>query len=300
MIIPPYLKSGDSIAIVATARKIDKAPINLAVNQLKAQGFNVILGSNLYAEQHQFAGTDLERAQNFQWALDTKEVKAIFCARGGYGTIKMCNLVDWSAFKQNPKWIVGYSDPTVLHAQANKLGVCSLHATMPINYSSNTPTAFETMISALKGNTPEPLTMTHHPFNQKGKANGELIGGNLSMIYSLMGTPYQLDTDGKILLLEDLDEFLYHIDRMMMTLKYGGLLDNLSGLVVGGMTEMKDNTIAFGANAAEIIRKACLSYNFPIAFNLPVGHIDDNRALKLGQSYQLEVNARESYFSCNV
>lgn len=297
--IPSYLKPGDSVAIVATARKIDHKSVNQAKIVLESQGYIVSLGEHLFDSLNQFAGHEEARAADFQAALDDDQIKAILCARGGYGTIKMIDLLDWSAFQSRPKWIVGYSDPTVLHNFLSNQGVASIHGTMPINYTSNTESALKSLFNALAGVPKENVKITCHVLNRAGSAEGQLVGGNLSMIYSTMGTPYQLKTKDKILFLEDLDEYLYHIDRMMMNLRLSGALKELRGLVIGGMTDMNDNAIPYGLNAEEIIKSTVEDYNYPVMFGFPAGHIDDNRALKLGCNYALIVDEDHAYFSCN-
>ena len=284
---PPYLQAGDRIAIVSTARFAERAAVEPAFELLKEWGYQVELGDYLFQPHHQFAGSDEQRAQSFQQALDDPGIKAIVCLRGGYGSVRVIDRLDFS--KAEPKWIIGYSDVTVLHSHLHqKIGWESLHATMPVNFMTNTPEAIASLKNALTGN----LT-THrfssHPLNRKGYAIGPLVGGNLSIIYSLMGSSSHLETKGKILFLEDLDEYLYHIDRMMWNLKRSGMLKGLAGLIVGGMTDMNDNTIPFGASAEEIIRDSVAEYNFPVAFGFPAGHQADNRTLIMGRKAELSV-----------
>lgn len=296
--IPPYLKQGDKVAIIASARKIERSIVEEARSLLESKGYQVIYGHNLFKESDQFAGTDLQRARDFQEALNDDQIKAILCVRGGYGTIKMIGQIDWSRFVISPKWIVGYSDPTIFHNFLSNQGIASLHATMPVNYTSSTTEAIDALFNSLDGTDLNEVKIKNNKLNRQGIAKGPLVGGNLSMIYSTMGTPYQLNTRGKILFLEDLDEYLYHIDRMMMNLKLSGLLSHLKGLVIGAMTDMKDNPIPFGKSAEEIIKEAVSSYDYPVMFDYPAGHISDNRALKMACNYQLEVNEFDAYFSC--
>lgn len=291
MIIPAYLKPGDSVAIIATARKISQEEIQPAVALLESYGLSVLLGPNLFAVEHQFAGSDEQRTHDLQWALNHKEVKAIIIARGGYGTVRLINHLDFTGFINHPKWLVGYSDVTVLHNAIHKLGVASLHATMPINFNKN-EVATNSLMDALFGKH-KMVYATHHPLNRSGKAKAPIVGGNLSLLYSLCGTKYDIDTKEKILFIEDLDEYLYHIDRMMMQLKLSGKLEYLEGLIVGGMTDMKDNAIPFGRTAEEIIFDAVKEYDFPVCFNYPAGHIDRNMALFFGEEGFLSVKPEE-------
>lgn len=289
MIQPAYLKQGDQVAIIATARKISQEELQAAVTFLESYGLSVVFGKHLFAIENQYAGSDAQRAEDLQWALDDPSIKAVFMARGGYGTVRLMEAVSFDGFLKNPKWIVGYSDITVLHNIAHRYGVETLHATMPINFYKHEE-ATRSMMQALMGGL-NYTTVQAHPLNRKGKASGEIVGGNLSLIYSLSGTKYDIDTAGKILFIEDLDEYLYHIDRMMMQLKLSGKLEHLAGLVVGGMTDMKDNLVPFGKSAEEIILDAVKDYHFPVCFHFPAGHIDHNMALYLGRKTKLEVHA---------
>lgn len=291
MTIPAYLNSGDSVAIIATARKISPEEIQPAVALLQNYGLNVLLGPNLFAAEHQFAGNDEQRTQDLQWALNHKEIKAIIIARGGYGTVRLVNHIDFREFKNHPKWLVGYSDVTVLHHAIHRQDIATLHATMPINFHKNEE-ATSSLMSALFGKH-KIVQAEHHPLNRSGKAKAPIVGGNLSLLYALNGTKYDIDTREKILFIEDLDEYLYHIDRMMMQLKLSGKLQYLEGLIVGGMSDMKDNTIPFGKTAEEIVYDAVKEYDFPVCFNFPAGHIDRNIALFLGEEGFLSVKPEE-------
>lgn len=289
---PPSLKKGDKIAIISTARKIFKIELEPAVAIIKSWGLEPVFGKNLFNENHQFSGTTKERVADLQNALDNSEIKAIICARGGYGTVQVIDQIDFSNFKKNPKWIVGYSDVTVLHNHINtNFNIQTLHASMPINFATNTKEALESLKETLFGALPI-YTCDVDELNRFGEVMGELVGGNLSIIYSLIGTPSQLNTKGKILFLEDLDEYLYHIDRMMMNLKRAGLLKDLKGLIVGGMSDMNDNTVPFGKTAKQIIFEAVQEYNYPVCFEFPAGHIKDNRALMMGARINLLVEKK--------
>lgn len=295
MITPEFLKPGDKVAIVATARKISSAEVEPAIRILKSWGLEVITGDSLYETDRQFAGSDSQRTVDLQTMLDNQEVKAIMCARGGYGTVRIIDELDFTAFVKHPKWIIGYSDITVLHNHINTVhGIETLHATMPVNFPSDgTLPAVEALKSALLGEAPD-YKMASGKLSRAGHARGQVIGGNLSILYSLSGTPSALDTSGKILFIEDLDEYLYHIDRMMMNLKRSGKLENLAGLVVGGMSGMRDNAVPYGMTAEEIIFDAVKSYKYPVLFDFPAGHIKENMPLIMGREAVLDVNTEGS------
>jgi muramoyltetrapeptide carboxypeptidase len=288
MILPSYLKKGDAVAIIATARKVSKEEIQPAIAFFESYGISVLLGKNVFESNNQYAGNDFQRTEDLQWALNDKNSKAIIIARGGYGSVRLIENIDFTEFKSHPKWLVGYSDVTVLHNAIHNIGVATLHATMPLNFSKNSE-ATKSMIDALFGNLKEIQTEENYS-NISGIAKGQLIGGNLSLLYSLSGTPFDIDTTDKILFIEDLDEYLYHIDRMMMQLKLSGKLKKLKGLIVGGMTDMKDNPIPFGKFPEDIILDAVKQYNYPVCFDFSAGHIDKNLALYFGKDVELTVN----------
>ena len=292
MITPPYLKKGDTIAIVATARKNIDDNLKPAISWLKNWGIEVVIGSTIGLDNNQLAGTDEQRAADFQAQLDNPNIKAIWCVRGGYGTVRMIDLLDFTKFKQSPKWIVGFSDVTVLHSHLNTMGYQSIHGIMPVS-SKASEEAKETLRKALFGEHLE-YTVPCENMNRLGTAKGELVGGNLSILYSLLGSPSAIDCSDKILFIEDLDEYLYHIDRMMMNLKRNGCLESLKGIIVGGMTKMNDNEVPWGKNALEIIDDVTKNYNIPIIYNFPAGHMADNRALIFGKQVSMEVNDLES------
>lgn len=291
MITPPNLQKGDTIAILATARKNVEDNLKPAIDLLHSWGLEVVIGSTIGLDNHQLAGTDEQRAADFQQQLDNPNIKAIWCVKGGYGTVRIVDLLDFTTFKKQPKWIVGFSDVTVLHNHLNTLGYKSIHGIMPITVPRATDQAKETLRKALFG---EKLSYTVAPSgkNKIGKASGELVGGNLSILYSLFGSPSAIDCTDKILFIEDLDEYLYHIDRMMMNLKRNGCLESIKGIVVGSMTKMKDNDIPWGKNAIEIIEDVTKKYSIPILYNFPAGHIQDNRALILGNKVTLDVQEK--------
>ena len=287
MILPSYLKKGDTVAIIATARKVSKEEIQPAVTFFESYGLCVVLGKNLFESSNQYAGTDAQRAEDLQWALNDKSISAVIIARGGYGTVRLMEHVDFTEFKRHPKWVVGYSDVTVLHSAIHNIGVATLHATMPLNFSKNQD-ATRSLIKALLGKLTDIETEENYS-NIAGTAQGQLVGGNLSLLYALSGTPFDIDTRDKILFIEDLDEYLYHLDRMMMQLKLSGKLSCLKGLIVGGMTDMKDNAIPFGKFPEDIILDAVKDYNYPVCFDFPAGHIDRNLAMYFGRDVELNV-----------
>ena len=288
MITPPYLQKGDTVAILATARKHIVKSMQPTIDLLESWGLHVVIGKSIGLEENQLAGTDAQRAADLQEQLDNPNIKAIWCARGGYGTVRVVDLIDFTQFKKHPKWLVGFSDVTVLHNHLNTMGYKSIHGIMPISLAKATPEAIETLRLSLFGQ-PLQYAIDSHPMNRLGKASGELVGGNLSILYSLLGSPSAIDCKNKILYIEDLDEYLYHIDRMMMNLKRNGCLESLKGIIVGSMTDMKDNDIPWGKNALEIVQDVTKKYDIPMIFNFPAGHIHDNRALILGSNVTLEV-----------
>lgn len=289
MITPPYLQKGDTIAIVATARKNIDDNLKPAIEWLTNWGLNVKIGSTIGLDLNQLAGTDEQRAADFQEQMDNPNIKAIWCVRGGYGTVRIIDLLDFTKFNQFPKWIIGFSDVTVLHNHLNTMGFKSIHGIMPVS-SKASEQAIETLRISLFG---EPLNyeIDTHDMNRFGTATGEIIGGNLSILYSLLGSKSAINCDDKILFIEDLDEYLYHIDRMMMNLKRCGCLEKLKGIVVGGMVKMKDNDIPWGKNVLEIIQDVTKDLKIPVIYNFPAGHIQDNRALILGAEVTIESKA---------
>ena len=293
VIMPEYLKKGDTVGILATARKIDLATLEPGIKLLESWGLKVVIGKTIGKEQNQLAGADWQRATDFQEMLDNPNIKAILAAKGGYGTVRIVDRIDFTNFKKKPKWIVGFSDVTVLHSHINNMDIGTLHAIMAISAKTATPEAVESFRKALFGEKLE-YHIAAHPFNKNGKAQGELVGGNLSVLYSIQGSKSAVDMKGKILFLEDLDEYLYHIDRMMMNLKRNGSLEGVKGIIIGGMTSMNDNDIPWGKDALEIIQGIVKDLKIPVTYNFPAGHIKDNRALILGKNVTFEVNDKET------
>ncbi len=290
--IPPFLKPGDRVIILASARKISKQELCDTISLLESKGLKVCLGESIEKEENQFAGNDDLRAKDLQKAIDDKEIKAVFFARGGYGSVRIIDKVDFSPLETNPKWLIGYSDVTViLNHVYFKHSIASLHAIMPINIKSEiySSSSIESLFNLLFGK--EFSFSTSSDFAQKDcKVKGRVIGGNLSILYSLLGSESFSQTDDLILLIEDLDEYLYHIDRMMQALRRAGKLKNLKALLVGAMTQMHDNTIPFGKTAYQIIEDAVKEYDYPKIFGVSVGHIEErNNAVIIGGEMEIEV-----------
>jgi muramoyltetrapeptide carboxypeptidase len=285
---PQFLKKGDKIGIVAPARKISKEEIQPAINAFEKWGLKVELGKNIFGNENQYSGSDKQRTEDLQTFLDDNSIRAIISARGGYGTLRIIDKLDFKKFKENPKWIIGYSDITVLHSHINhNFEIESLHATMPINFPKDEESV-DMMKKVLFGERIS-YSVNPHPLNREGKAEAIMVGGNLSLLYALKGSKSATSTSGKILFIEDLDEYLYHIDRMILSLKRAGKLSHLEGLVVGGMTDMKDNETPFGKTAEQIILDAVREYDYPICFGFPAGHQDKNLPLALGKKVKLSV-----------
>lgn len=300
---PPILKKGDLVGITAPARRVNPQDMENFMSAMQAEGFPVHAGA-IHTRHHQFAGDDRARLTDLQSMLDHKDIRAVFCARGGYGSIRLLEDIDLSGFAGNPKWLVGFSDITALHALLHvRLGCESLHACMPYSFRGNSGQSdpgMSSMLDALRG-TLRDYRVDAHALNRPGEAEGILLGGNLSVLYSLTGTPYQPGTEGAILFLEDVDEYLYHIDRMMQNLKLSGMLSGLKGLVIGGMTDMHDNEVPFGSDAYQIIRAAVSGYDYPVLFDFPAGHREPNLALVLGRQYRLSVDEHgRGKLTCNL
>tara|TARA_B100000405_G_C16715463_1_gene420643 strand:+ start:2723 stop:3616 length:894 start_codon:yes stop_codon:yes gene_type:complete len=289
MIIPPKLNKGDKVALIATARHISKNELLPAIQVIHKWGLQIEYGENLFKIHNQFAGSEKERSDDLQKMLDDKSIKAVFCVRGGYGTVRIIDNIDFSFFLNNPKWIVGYSDITVLHNHINNFGIASLHASMPINFKDNTAKSLNSIYNCLF-ELQNNIACNPFPLNKFGVAKGEVVGGNLSVIYSLLGSASDINTKDKILFIEDLDEYLYHIDRMIFNLFRNKKFSSIRGLIVGGMTKMNDNKIPFGKNANEIIFEKTIHLNIPICFNFPSGHLDDNQSIVFGKESSLMVS----------
>ena len=289
MIIPDNLKIGDLIGIVSTARAISLDELQPSINTLKNWGLKIRLGCNIFNSSNQFAGNDIERAFDLQQMIDNNDIKAILFARGGYGSVKIVDRINFSNLIYNPKWLIGYSDITVFHSHLNTLGIASIHGTMPVNFKNNTSKAILSLHKRLFFSSNK-IEFNDSNIDLNFSVTGEIIGGNLSILYSLIGSSSDLNTDNKILFLEDLDEYLYHIDRMMISLKRSGKLSNLKALIIGSMTKMNDNIIPFGKTANEIILEHTNSYNYPVISNFPAGHINNNLSIILGKESHLKID----------
>lgn len=291
MTTPPYLKKGHKIGIVAPARKISKEEIQSAIDTFEKWGLEVVLGKNIFGSDNQYSGTDEQRVEDLQKMLDDVSIRAIISARGGYGTLRIIDKLNFKQFQEKPKWIIGYSDITVLHSHIHQnFEIETLHATMPINFHKDEESV-QTMKQALFGEKIS-YKINSHTLNRKGKVEEVLVGGNLSLLYALKGSKSGISTSGKILFIEDLDEYLYHIDRMMISFKRAGKLSHLAGLVVGGMSDMKDNPVPFGKTAEQIIADAVKEYDYPVCFGFPAGHEAKNLALTFGRKVKLNVGEK--------
>lgn len=289
----PYLKAGDTVAIVAPSGILNhrEKEINLAKKLLKSWGLNVVIGKHVFNKSNHFAGTDHERTEDLQWALDDPSIKAIWCARGGYGTVRILDKLDYSKFVKKPKWLIGYSDITALHNQIHNLGYASVHGLMCTSMSEDQTeiaSAISSMKKAIFGKTLS-YTVEGDIHNKTGNANGALVGGNLTLLHTMLGSDTSVDTSGKILFIEEIGEYKYHIDRMLQSLKRAGYFDNCEGLIVGHMSRMRKNTTAWGSTVEQLILDALDECDFPILFGFPAGHEDDNRALILGKTVELNV-----------
>ena len=297
-ISPAILQVGDTIAIVAPAGilKSRKKTIEAAQMLLKNWGLVTVLGPHLFSESYHFAGTDAQRLKDLQWALDNPDVKAIWCARGGYGSMRIMDELNFEPFKKNPKWLVGYSDITALHNQLQNLGYETLHAMMPVNMEEDAK-AITASITSLKAGLFGTLAMHNiesNKSNRMGSAKGILIGGNLTLLTAQLGSASQLDTRNKILFIEEIGEYKYHIDRMLQSLKRAGYFDHCNGVIVGDMMDIKANSPAWGTGIEELIMNILDPYDFPVAFGVPAGHKPENRALIFGRSIDLNITKSET------
>lgn len=292
--VPPYLQKGDTIAIVCPSGYMPAEKAQKCIETLKEWGFNVQVGKTLGNQHHYFSGNDEERLQDLQTALDDKNVQAVLCGRGGYGLSRIIDKIDFKKFKKHPKWVIGFSDITLLHAHIyNKYKTATLHSPMAaaFNDGEHDKKYVLSLKQALFGEKAE-YSCKSYPLNKTGTATGKLVGGNLAMIAHTCGTKDQYKTKNKILFIEDVGEYLYTVDRMFIQLKRSGMLENLAGLVIGGFTDMKDTVIPFGDTIENILYNHIKEYNYPVCFHFPVSHGKENYALKIGMEYELDVNTK--------
>jgi len=290
--IPPFLQPGDKIGIVAPASCIRYDDILPGISLLRDQWkLKVVEGKTLKSAYNQFSATDTDRLEDLQKMLDDPSIKAIIAARGGYGCSRIIDKLDFTNFIKSPKWIVGFSDLTVILSQLHQLGWAGIHAPMVKSMMlEGAEKAAESLRQILFGELPG-YSVAPHPFNKTGSVVAELVGGNLCILAHLIGSSTQIDTEGKILFIEDVNEYLYNLDRMMIQLKRAGKLSHLAGLIVGQFTDMRDNASpAFGKTAYEIIQEHIAEYDYPVSFDFPVGHVADNRAIGVGLNAYLDIN----------
>lgn len=284
MTTPPYLKSGDKVGIVSTAKRCEPHEINDALAVLNNWQLAPVIGRNAFSSDGYLAGTDAERLADLQQMLDDPEIKAVFFTKGGYGTLRIIDSIDWTAFKANPKWLVGYSDITLLHCHVHNFGIQTLHAVMLQGMPGSTPESSESIRTALFGESLS-YEIPAMPENRaEGVIEGRLVGGNLSKLYSVLGSVSDIDTTDKILFIEEIDEYLYHYERMLISLKRAGKLSALKAVIVGGMVDIKEATLPFGRDDKQITLE---HFDCPVYFGFPSGHISDNRALIMGRTIRI-------------
>jgi muramoyltetrapeptide carboxypeptidase len=293
MIQPPALNPGDLIYITAPAKLMDPQAVSYAKRILEQNGFKVLVSKNCFGNHHYFSGTDEERLLDFQFGIDHPDVRAILCARGGYGSIRLVDRINWANMLREPKWLIGFSDITVFHHRLNKLGVQSIHGSMPINFEKNTDAALATLINTLQGSWPQFLLPSNQS-NKAGIATGNLIGGNLSIVYSMLGTDDQFDFEDSILFLEDVGEHYYQVERMLYALKKAGTFQKIKGLIIGGISELEDTDPPLGRSIEEVVLDQLEYTRIPVLFDFPGGHIADNRAIIVGKKIQLTVSEEET------
>ncbi|PSL50221.1 muramoyltetrapeptide carboxypeptidase [Chitinophaga niastensis] len=298
-LVPPYLKPGDIIGITCPAGYIKRDEIQAAIRIMESWGFNIRIGKTVGARDYSFGGTDTERLQDLQTMLNDNDIKAIMCGRGGYGTARIVDKLDFKKFQQKPKWVIGFSDATVLHCHISRhFGIASLHSKMcnsfPDDFSKAEPVVQDTIMSIYQALTGKKMQYSAAPDNKnrKGNARGVLTGGNLSIIQSLSATDSEIDTNGKILFLEEVGEYPYSLDRMLGTLARSHKLDNLAGLIIGGFNRIKpdDPGEEFGKTVYDMVLEKVKDFSYPVCFNFPVGHQKNNYALKCGMMHSLSVS----------
>ena len=298
LIAPPHLKKGDTVAIVAPSGilKNREDEIDKAFKLLKSWGLNVTFGKHLYSKANHFAGTDEQRCDDFQKAMDDPSISAIWCARGGYGAVRIIDQLNFEKFKKHPKWLIGYSDITALHNEFHNQGFESIHGLMCVSLAKeikDIQESLDTFKSVLFG-SPSNYTLKGSSYNKSGTVTGQLVGGNLTILHTMLGSKSSIDTSGKILFIEEIGEYKYHIDRMLQSLKRAGYFDHCNGVIVGDMTRLRNNTTKWGSSIEQLILDVLKDYDFPVAFNMPAGHEKDNRAMILGREIQLTISSEQS------
>lgn len=282
MISPLFLNRGSKVAVVAPAKTVPAQQVREALTIIESWGLQVYLGEHLFDQHHVFAGSDENRLADLQQALDDPEIRAIFCARGGYGTVRIIDQIDWQGFQKSPKWIIGFSDITYLHGKLNQLGYQSIHGIMPALFPDpKAEEALSRLKDVLFGHRAD-YQWASNSFNRNGSLEGQLVGGNLSILQQMVSCEGDFDTHGKILFIEEIGEYLYHFERMLWHLKRVGKLSEIKGLLLGHLTDLKDNPISFGVSAEEIVLNLTKEYNYPVAFGLPFGHEPNNMPLVIG------------------
>ncbi|MEM8847749.1 MAG: LD-carboxypeptidase [Bacteroidota bacterium] len=298
---PPYLKSGDTVAIVAPAGilKNREKSISKAMEILSSWGLHPVLGKHLYAKNNHFAGTDSQRAEDFQSAMDNPNIKGIWCARGGYGSMRILDKLDFTQFQKEPKWIVGFSDITAFHGKLDQLGIQGIHGMMAAGLelseelSEETQENINSLKKALFGESLK-YELDSSPYNKKGLAKGVLLGGNLSLLQASLQSDANLNTEGKILFIEEIGEYRYSIDRMLYSLKRAGYFDGLAALIIGEISQVKTNTTPFGMTNEELILDVVKECDFPVLFHFPAGHGDENRTMIFGKKVTLDIGDTKS------
>ena len=297
LITPPYLKKGDTIAIVAPAGilKNRQATIQKAKRLVESWGLCVVLGDNLFKNGHHFAGSDLQRTTDFQKALDNPNIKAIWAARGGYGSVRILDKLNYKQFKKNPKWIIGYSDITAFHNHIHNLGVETIHGMMATSVEEKPEEIIKTISSFKKVLFGQEIsyTIASSTYNKKGIVEGQLVGGNLAILTSMLGSKSQLNTNGKILFIEEIGEYKYSIDRMLQSLKRAGYFTNVNGVIIGDISSIKKNSTKWGSSIEQLILNV-VPKNIPVLFDFPAGHKADNRALIFGTNLSIKVDEKSN------
>ena len=284
------------IRIISPAKAIEKEHVEFAKNFLESHSFEVEISSNCLGQNHYFSGTDQERLSDFQDALNDNSIDVILCARGGYGCIRIVDDLNFSNFIKHPKLIIGFSDVTVFHNHVHgNFGLPTVHASMPLNFSTNSIKSLQSIVDVINKKTLK-YTLDRHSNNKNGIVEAKIIGGNLSIIYALIGTNSDIDFDNKILFIEDVGEYVYTIDRMMWALKKSGKLNKLAGLIVGGMTNIKDTETPFGKSVNEVILESVNHLEIPVCFDFPAGHLNDNRTIVFGKKTRLNVSEHTVVF----